>query len=90
MNMVSYVYILISQKDGKRYIGSTDNLERRYKQHVDGLVPSTKNRRPLELKCFQEFNTLTEARLMESKYKKSRGLYEKAILNGTLRRFNGV
>jgi putative endonuclease len=44
-----YVYILLSQKDGKKYTGYTKDLFLRFKAHNDGNVQSTKNRRPLEI-----------------------------------------
>ena len=44
-----YVYILLSQKDKKQYVGYTNNLKLRFEQHCHGLVESTKNRRPLQL-----------------------------------------
>jgi putative endonuclease len=37
-----YVYILRSSKDGKRYVGMTENLERRMNEHESGRVKSTK------------------------------------------------
>ncbi|HTK03646.1 MAG TPA: GIY-YIG nuclease family protein [Alphaproteobacteria bacterium] len=79
------VYVLISTKDGKRYIGSTNDLDRRFKEHNNGLVFSTKNRRPLVLKYYQEFESLIEARVFESKYKKSRGMFDRAIKNQILK-----
>lgn len=47
--MLFYTYVLRSEKDGKLYIGWTDNLEQRLIRHNQGLVISTRNRRPLEL-----------------------------------------
>lgn len=47
--MFYYVYILFSEKDGKNYTGFTKNLRLRFKQHQQGLVESTKNRRPFKL-----------------------------------------
>jgi len=44
-----YVYVLLSEKDKKQYVGYTKNLKLRFEQHVNGLVKSTKNRRPLKL-----------------------------------------
>lgn len=44
-----YVYILFSERDGKLYTGYTKNLKLRFEQHCEGLVKSTKNRRPLIL-----------------------------------------
>lgn len=85
---MSFVYVLVSVKDGNRYIGSTNNLQRRLKDHFGGKVKSTKNRRPLILKYLQEFETLVEARIWESKYKKSRGTYERKIKLGELKLFS--
>jgi putative endonuclease len=44
-----YVYVLLSEKDKKRYTGYTQNLKLRFERHEKGLVESTKNRRPLKL-----------------------------------------
>ena len=81
----AYVYVLISKKDNKRYIGSTSNLCHRLKEHDAGDVFSTKNRRPLILYAYQKCDNLIQARLIESKYKKSRGMYDRAIKNGIIK-----
>jgi putative endonuclease len=65
------VYLLLSQKDKKSYLGSTDNLEKRLDEHNSGKCKSTKNRRPLRLIYKEEFDNLQEARTRE-KYLKSR------------------
>ncbi|HEY4520829.1 MAG TPA: GIY-YIG nuclease family protein [Candidatus Paceibacterota bacterium] len=44
-----YTYVLLSEKDGKFYTGSTANLKGRFEDHCRGRVISTKNRRPLKL-----------------------------------------
>jgi hypothetical protein len=44
-----YVYILLSLKDNKFYIGFTSNLKRRLKEHNYGKNISTKSRLPLKL-----------------------------------------
>ena len=44
-----YTYVLISKKDGKFYVGYTNDLKVRFEQHYKGLVESTKDRRPLVL-----------------------------------------
>ena len=44
-----YVYVLLSLKDDKKYVGYTKNLKLRFEQHKRGLVESTKNRDPLTL-----------------------------------------
>lgn len=48
-----YTYVLISEKDNNFYIGTTHNLKMRLQQHNDGLVSSTKYRRPLKLIYFE-------------------------------------
>ena len=44
-----YTYIMQSLLDNKMYTGYTKNLKLRFEQHQNGLVESTKNRRPLKL-----------------------------------------
>jgi putative endonuclease len=44
-----YVYVLRSGKDNKNYVGYTKDLKLRFEAHQKGRVPSTKERRPLEL-----------------------------------------
>ncbi|HLD31266.1 MAG TPA: GIY-YIG nuclease family protein [Patescibacteria group bacterium] len=44
-----YTYVLLSIRDGKKYVGYTKNLKLRFEQHNKGLVASTKDRRPLKL-----------------------------------------
>jgi len=66
-----YVYLLLSEKDKKTYLESTNDLERRIKEHNNGKTPSTRNRRPLKLIYEEYFDTLSEARNRE-KFLKSR------------------
>jgi len=68
--MSNYVYILQSKRNNVYYIGSTNNLERRIKEHNTGQVKYTKNMIPWELKFFKEYDSLTEARKIEYKLKK--------------------
>ncbi len=46
---MQYVYALRSDKDNKNYVGYTKNLKLRFEKHQKGLVPSTRERRPLKL-----------------------------------------
>lgn len=50
-----YVYLLKSKKDGSIYIGCTDDLERRLKEHTDGKVYSTKKMLPVELIYYEAY-----------------------------------
>ena len=68
-----HVYILKSNKDKKRYIGSTNDLERRIHQHNLGQVHSTKHRLPLVLIYKEEYNNEKDARLRERFLKTHKG-----------------
>ncbi len=63
------VYILKSLKDANLYVGTTDNLERRLKEHNNGKSKSTKLRRPFKLVRKEEYKTLSEARKREWYFK---------------------
>lgn len=67
------VYILKSLKDRKRYIGFTENLERRLSEHKNGLVKSTKNRGPLKLIHSENFDIKIEAQNRKKFYKTIKG-----------------
>jgi len=70
-----YVYILRSEKDKKRYIGFTKNLDRRLIEHNSGLVKSTKNRRPLTLIYIEEYSSKTESMNREKEIKANKGKF---------------
>jgi len=44
-----YTYVLLSEESNNFYIGFTENLKKRFKEHEDGKVPSTSSLRPLKL-----------------------------------------
>ena len=64
-----YVYILLSEKDGKLYTGYTKNLKLRFEQHCKGLVESTKNRRPLILIYYEACLNQQDATKQEKYFK---------------------
>lgn len=68
-----YVYILLSQKDGKTYTGFSDNVDRRLNQHNSEMVPATKHRRPLEILFTENFKTEHEAKNRELYWKSGAG-----------------
>ena len=68
-----YVYILLSNKDNKRYIGMTSDIQRRLFEHNSGLVKSTKHRRPLELIHHFQFDNKSDALVFEKKLKSKKG-----------------
>lgn len=48
-----YTYVLKSTVDNELYTGTTSNLKKRFKEHNEGLVQSTKNRYPFKLIYFE-------------------------------------
>jgi len=68
-----YVYILISLKDSKTYVGYTKDLNRRFKEHNCGTVKATKYRRPLQILFSEKFLTAKEAKNKELWWKSSSG-----------------
>lgn len=68
-----FVYILQSKLDNKFYTGFSGNLENRIKDHMDGNVASTKNRRPLELYYYEAYPTKDLALKREKFLKTTKG-----------------
>lgn len=66
---MAFVYILQSKKDGRFYIGSTIDLEKRLRHHKGGFTHSTKRFGELELLFSQEYPTISDARKIEKKLK---------------------
>ena len=77
-----YIYILKSIKNGKYYIGSTRNLEKRLKEHNSGKMKSTKGLIPWEIVHTESVSTNSEARKRESYIKKRKSRkYIEALIN---------
>jgi len=69
---MNYFYILQSKKNSEWfYKGSTDKLQRRVKQHLNGEVTSTKPYLPIELVYYEAYITIDAAREREMAVKKS-------------------
>jgi len=64
------VYVLKSLKNGKKYTGQTNCLERRLYQHNNEETKSNKVNAPFELVFVQECETRSESVIIE-KYLKS-------------------
>jgi len=67
-----YTYVLISKKDGKKYVGYTQNLKLRFEQHGKGQVESTKHRRPLKLiyyeACLKKEDAMRREKYLKTHY----------------------
>jgi len=66
-----YLYVLQSLKDLGYYIGITDNLENRIREHNLGKTKSIKHRIPFILKYKEVFKNRTEARKREIELKRN-------------------
>ena len=73
MSTKFYVYALISLNNSNLYIGQTNNLERRIKQHKSGKVLSTKPYIPYRLLFEESFSDRKNAVAKEKELKSSQG-----------------
>ncbi|MEW6611079.1 MAG: GIY-YIG nuclease family protein [Patescibacteria group bacterium] len=53
--MFSYVYILRSLHDDKFYVGCTNDLKKRLREHNVGKSCATKRRTPFHLFCYEAY-----------------------------------
>ena len=68
-----FVYVLRSQRGGALYIGLTQDVPRRLRQHNRGHERSTGARRPFILILSEGFDTREAARAREKYYKSGFG-----------------
>ena len=78
-----YVYIL-KCSDNSYYIGITNDLDKRFKEHQFGHKKDsfTYKRRPLSLEFHQEFNDVLQAIYFEKKLKGWTRAKKQALING--------
>lgn len=79
-----YVYVMQSKKDNRFYTGSTSNLQKRFKEHNENKVFSTKNRGFFELIYHEACINEQDARMREKYLKSGMG---KRYLKNRLKRF---
>jgi len=82
-----FVYVLKSLKDNNLYTGYTEDLDRRLGEHNEGLVDSTKDRRPLKLVYFECGGSREDAIRRERCLKSGRG---KRYMNSRLSCSEGI
>lgn len=68
-----YVYLLKGDKKDWHYVGYTENLDRRLKEHKNGSSPSTKPYRPLELIFYEAYKSKLDAERREEYFKTNQG-----------------
>jgi putative endonuclease len=74
-----YVYLLQSEKTEQYYIGQTDNLKGRFKEHNNGEVSSTRKVRPWKLIGFEIHDSRSSARFREYQLKHHSGRKQQFI-----------
>ncbi len=79
--MTYYIYILYSENLDKFYIGSTENIPTRMKEHLWKHKGFTSKAKDWELKYSESLTSKTEATMRERQIKKwkSRKMIEKLI-----------
>jgi len=68
LNLMPYYTYILECADGSFYVGCTNDLDRRLKQHNDAKWGAhyTKIRRPVTIKYFETFDDLKTARRREA------------------------
>jgi len=84
--MKAWVYILKDDNE-KFYIGSTDNLERRLKQHAQKHTQTTSRMINPKLVLTQQYESLVIVRRIENKLKrmKRKDFIEKIVSDGYIK-----
>ena len=79
-----YTYVIRSKKDDNWYTGTTVDLQKRFKDHNDGLVEITKKRTPFDLIYYEACINKKDAFAREKYLKSGNG---KRYLKNRLKRF---
>ncbi len=66
-----YVYVLQSEQDKTTYIGYTNDLRKRVKEHNQGKTKSIKHKRPLKLVYYEAYFKKTMALKREIELKRN-------------------
>ncbi len=84
---MAWVYILKSDLNGRFYVGSTTDIERRMVQHKNNHTHTTQRMGSLELVFKQAYSTLAEAREVERRLKmlKRKDYLQKIVCEGVIR-----
>lgn len=65
-----YVYILCSKRNGTLYIGVTNNIARRVKEHKDKIIPGFTSKYNVDKLAYaEEYQYITDALMREKQLK---------------------
>jgi len=74
-----FVYVLYSDRTGRHYIGHTNDLDRRFKEHNAGRVKSTKAGLPWRMIVYKKYFSRSQARWVERALKHSKHSLDKFL-----------
>ena len=79
--MIQPVVYILRCKNGRFYIGSTNDIQRRLEEHQSGHTASLRALLPVELAFKQKYDTMKSARKIEYRLKKlkSRTIIERIV-----------
>jgi len=82
--MKSYYIYILQCSDGSYYTGITNNVERRFYEHQEGIIDGcyTHNKRPLKLMYAEEFSDVREAIAREKQVKGWSRKKKEALISG--------
>ena len=86
LHSMYHVYLLKSKKNDIFYIGYTNNIIRRLKEHNDRLIGYTKKYSPWSLIYYESFISLEDAKIREKSLKS----FGKAYIQLKLRNKNSL
>jgi len=86
-----YVYILESLKDNNLYVGYSDDLKRRFKEHNNGRVEITRYRQPFRLIYYEAYLNQQDATSREKYFKTGWGrTHLKKVLSNYYQKKSGA
>ncbi len=81
--MKKYFVYILRCRDGRYYTGVTNNVEKRFYEHQNGLIAScyTRGRRPVKLVAVEEFDKIIDAIDKEKQIKGWTRKKKQALIN---------
>jgi len=73
MNEEKYWVYVLQLDDGRRYVGHTNNLERRLREHQEGRSPFTRRHKPKQLLYYEKYDSRSDAMKREKFFKGGKG-----------------
>lgn len=79
-----YIYVILTESD-TLYCGYTDDVEKRFEKHKNGLgAKYTKSHKPVKVVFKQQFETKSDAMKAEYKFKNLTKEKKMSVINGYL------